>query len=196
MESDSYPGGFLWRHHGRRGGRSCAIATGSDGGGSIRIPAGFSGLFGLKATYGRIPKGPVAGLAPRTSVLGCLSRSVRDTARYFDAINGFDQRDPMSLPRVSGWEAGLGTHDLAAMTVAILPDLGVARVRAEVADQVTAVAEHLAEVAGLRIVDVSPDTATATWPVGNGWTGGIRGRPRRGLSRPDRRTVEGNADRT
>ena len=38
------------------------IATGSDGGGSIRIPAGFSGLFGLKATYGRIPKGPGASM--------------------------------------------------------------------------------------------------------------------------------------
>ena len=89
------------------------IATGSDGGGSIRIPAGFSGLFGLKATYGRIPKGPRAGVAPMTTVLGCLTRSVRDTARYFDACNGFDPRDPLSLPRVGGWEAALGTHDLA-----------------------------------------------------------------------------------
>ena len=41
---------------------SLPIATGSDGGGSIRIPAAFSGLFGLKATYGRIPKGPWAGM--------------------------------------------------------------------------------------------------------------------------------------
>jgi aspartyl-tRNA(Asn)/glutamyl-tRNA(Gln) amidotransferase subunit A len=74
------------------------IATGSDGGGSIRIPAAFCGLFGLKATYGRIPKGPGSGIQPLTSVQGCLSRSVRDTARYFDACNGFDPRDPLSLP--------------------------------------------------------------------------------------------------
>jgi Asp-tRNA(Asn)/Glu-tRNA(Gln) amidotransferase A subunit family amidase len=132
------------------------IATGSDGGGSIRIPAGFSGLFGLKATYGRIPRGPRAGMSPLTSVLGCLTRSVRDTARYFDACNGFDQRDPLSLPPVGGWEEALGTHELAGMTVAILPDLGTARVRSEVADLVTAAAEHLARVAGLRVVGVAP----------------------------------------
>jgi len=67
------------------------IATGSDGGGSIRIPAGFSGLFGLKATTGA-SQGARRGIEPLTSVLGCLSRSVRDTARFFDACNGFDQR--------------------------------------------------------------------------------------------------------
>ena len=133
------------------------IATGSDGGGSIRIPAGFSGLFGLKATYGRIPKGPRAGIAPMTTVLGCLTRSVRDTARYFDACNGFDPCDPLSLPRVGGWEAALGTHDLAGMTVAIVPDLGTARVRSEVGDLVTAAAERLAEAAGLRVVGVVPN---------------------------------------
>jgi Asp-tRNA(Asn)/Glu-tRNA(Gln) amidotransferase A subunit family amidase len=135
------------------------IATGSDGGGSIRIPAGFTGLFGLKATYGRIPKGPWAGVQPMTSVVGCLTRSVRDTARYFDACNGFDQRDPLSLPAVGGWEAGLGTCDLSGMTVAVLPDLDTARVRTEVADQVAAAARQLAAKAHLRVVDV-----TATLP--------------------------------
>ena len=75
------------------------IATGSDGGGSIRGPAGFSGLFGLKATYGRIPKGPEAGIEPMTTVLGCLSRSVRDTARYFDCCNGFDPTRPAEPAR-------------------------------------------------------------------------------------------------
>ena len=132
------------------------IATGSDGGGSIRIPAGFTGLFGLKATYGRVPTGPWAGVQPMTSVIGCLTRSVRDTARYFDACNGFDRRDPLSLPSVAGWEAGLGSHDLAGMTVAILPDLGTARVRTEVSDQVAEAARHLAVAAGLRMVEVVP----------------------------------------
>jgi aspartyl-tRNA(Asn)/glutamyl-tRNA(Gln) amidotransferase subunit A len=132
------------------------IATGSDGGGSIRGPAGCCGLFGLKATYGRIPKGPDGTIEPMTTVLGCLSRSVRDTARYFDACNGFDRRDPLSLPRVGGWEAGLGTHDVAGMTAAVVADLGIAAVRDEVAAVVVAAAEELASAAGLRLVTVIP----------------------------------------
>ena len=130
------------------------IATGSDGGGSIRIPSGFTGLFGLKATYGRIPAGPHAGIQPLTSVNGCLARSVRDTARYFDAVNGFDQRHPLSLPTVDGWERDLGSLDLSGRTVAIIPDLGTARVRAEVSELVAAAAEEIATAAGLRIVDI------------------------------------------
>jgi Asp-tRNA(Asn)/Glu-tRNA(Gln) amidotransferase A subunit family amidase len=153
---DRTPGGSSGGTAAAVAGGLLPIATGSDGGGSIRIPASFVGLFGLKATYGRIPMGPRAGMSSLTSVKGVLTRSVRDTARYFDACNGFDQRDPLSLPAVGGWEAALGTHNLAGLTVAILPDLGTARVRTEVADQVTAVAEHLAEAAGLRMVTAHP----------------------------------------
>jgi aspartyl-tRNA(Asn)/glutamyl-tRNA(Gln) amidotransferase subunit A len=131
------------------------IATGSDGGGSIRIPASFSGLFGLKATYGRIPKGPAASMSPLTTALGCLSRSVRDTARFFDACSGFDQRDPLSLPGRTRWEEALGTHDLVGRTVAILPDLGTARVRSEVAELVAEFGQRLARAAGLRIIEVT-----------------------------------------
>ena len=144
------------------------IATGSDGGGSIRGPAGFSGLFGLKATYGRIPKGPEAGIQPLTTVLGCLSRSVRDTARYFDCCNGFDRRDPLSLPVVGGWEAALGTYDLSGMTAAIVVDLGIARVRDEVADLVVAAATRLVAAAKLRLVTVAPGAAAAARGMGHG----------------------------
>ena len=79
-----------WQHGrtpgGSSGGTAAAVAgglvtlgTGGDGGGSIRIPAGFTGLVGLKATYGRIPLTPAAGLGAMTVTHGCLSRSVRDT---------------------------------------------------------------------------------------------------------------------
>jgi Asp-tRNA(Asn)/Glu-tRNA(Gln) amidotransferase A subunit family amidase len=146
---------------GSSGGAAAAVAgglvtlgTGADGGGSIRIPTGFTGLFGLKNTYGRIPKGPGMIVASLTAVLGVVTRSVRDTARYLDVANGFDRRDPYSLPRVEGWEAGLGTHDLRGKKVAISPDLGTAVVHREVAEIVCDAAEELAARAGLTVVDV------------------------------------------
>ncbi|MGA9279282.1 amidase [Ilumatobacter sp.] len=106
------------------------IATGGDGGGSIRIPAGFTGLVGLKATFGRIPLGPRTTYGNLTVTTGCLSRSVRDTARWFDVTNGHDPTDPLSLPRVEGWERGLGSHgdELKGARVALAPDWGGATV--------------------------------------------------------------------
>jgi Asp-tRNA(Asn)/Glu-tRNA(Gln) amidotransferase A subunit family amidase len=130
------------------------IATGSDGGGSIRIPAGFCGLVGMKGTAGRIPRGPRTEIAPLTVVVGCVARSVRDVARWFDVCSGYDARDPYSLPRIDGWERGLGTHPLAGLRVAIVPDLGNAVVRPEVEAVVREAGEALAADAGLRIVDV------------------------------------------
>ena len=130
------------------------IASGGDGGGSIRIPAGFTGMFGLKSTFGRIPKGPHALQPPLTVVLGCVSRSVRDTARWFDVCNGFDPRDTLSLPRVEGWEAGLDTFELAGKRAVISVDLGSAIVEPRGAVLVLDLAETLIASAGLTRVDV------------------------------------------
>ncbi len=141
---------------GSSGGSAAAVAggllplcTGSDGGGSIRIPAGFTGLFGLKATFGRIPRGPRTQIGPLTTAFGCLSRSVRDVARFFDVCNGFDRHDTLSLPRVDGWEQGLGSHDLHGLRVAVEVDLGAAVVRDEVRSLVTDAAETLIKQVGL-----------------------------------------------
>jgi len=133
------------------------LASGGDGGGSIRIPASFTGTVGLKSTYGRIPKGPAAHQTPHTVTLGCISRSVRDTARWFDACNGYDPHDTFSLPRVGGWEAGLGSHRdaLHGKLAVVAVDLGVAVVHPEVAALVTSAAEALVADAGLARVDVA-----------------------------------------
>jgi aspartyl-tRNA(Asn)/glutamyl-tRNA(Gln) amidotransferase subunit A len=133
------------------------IASGGDGGGSIRIPAGFTGLFGLKATYGRIPRGPGTLQPPLTVVVGCLSRSVRDTARWFDVCNGFHPNDTLSLPRVEGWEAGLGSVDLSGKRAVIAVDLGAAIVEPRGAALITDLAERLIASAGLRRVDMVVD---------------------------------------
>lgn len=147
---------------GSSGGAAAAVAgglipigTGGDGGGSIRIPAGFTGLLGLKCTYGRFPKGPAAEFGNVTAVSGCLARSVRDTARWLDALNGHDPYDPLSLPRVEGWEQGLGSHgdDLRGLRVVVDPCLGNAVVHPDVQAVVVDAAERLIADAGLRRVD-------------------------------------------
>jgi len=130
------------------------LASGSDGGGSIRIPAGFCGVLGMKGTAGRIPRGPFTPIAPQTVVLGCLARSVRDVARYLDVCNGFDPRDPYSLPRVEGWERDLGKADLRGRRAAIAPTLGHAVITPEMEARVREQAEALARDAGLRIVEL------------------------------------------
>jgi aspartyl-tRNA(Asn)/glutamyl-tRNA(Gln) amidotransferase subunit A len=130
------------------------LASGGDGGGSIRSPAGFTGLFGLKSTFGRIPKGPGTLQPPLTVVVGCVSRSVRDTARWFDLCNGFHPRDTLSLPRVEGWEAGLDSFDLAGKRAVISIDLGTAIVEPGTAALLVESAEALIAAARLTRVDV------------------------------------------
>ena len=130
------------------------LATAGDGGGSIRIPAGFTGLVGMKGTAGRIPRGPRTTIWPLTVVLGCMARSVRDVARWYDVTGGFDARDPYSLPRVDGWEAALDSRPLSGLRAVIAPTLGSAVVRPEVEAIVTDAARALADAAGLKVVDV------------------------------------------
>ena len=145
------------------------LATGGDGGGSIRIPAGYTGLLGMKGTYGRIPRGPDAWFRPGTVVLGCLARSVRDAARYYDVCAGYDPIDPSSLPKHTRWEAELGTHDLQGRRVAVIPDLNGVTVEPAVAAQVRASASALIAANGMVEVDVNlelPNLA-AQWMIGN-----------------------------
>jgi len=97
-ESSATPGGSSGGSAAAVAGGLLPLATGGDGGGSIRIPAGFCGLVGLKNTYGRIPKSTQSAFEPLTAVLGSLTRSVADAARFLDVGAGADERDPFSLP--------------------------------------------------------------------------------------------------
>lgn len=168
-----------WKHGhtpgGSSGGSAAAVAgglltlaTGGDGGGSIRIPAGFCGLVGLKTTYGRIPRGPRFEVGALTVTVGGLTRSVRDTARWLDVANGADRHDPHSLPRVDGWEAGLGSHlaELRGMRVAVVDGFAGAVVSPAMATLVADAAELLIADLGLRRVEV--DVAIPS--VGGAWS--------------------------
>ncbi len=144
------------------------LATAGDGGGSIRIPAGFTGLVGLKSTYGRIPRGPGAPYSNLTVTVGCVSRSVRDTARWFDTCNGHDAHDPLSLQRVSGWEDALGTIDVAGLKVAIVDNWGGAVVSPAMWNVLLETADFLVAKAGLRRmdnIDTSLPKMGAAWSI-------------------------------
>ena len=169
-----------WRHGrtvgGSSGGSAAAVsgglvslATGGDGGGSIRIPAGYTGLLGMKGTFGRITRGPHAFMRPNTVVLGNLARSVRDAARYYDVCAGLDPYDPTSLPSAGGWEAGLGTHPLQGLRIGIVPGLGGVTLEPGVEERIRAEAEALAEDTGMVIVplEVNPPNLAAQWMMGN-----------------------------
>lgn len=141
------------------------IASGGDGGGSIRIPAAYTNLVGMKGTYGRIPRGPRARNGPLTQHLGPLARSVRDVARWYDVASGYDARDPFSLPRIDGWERDLGTRSLRGLRVAVSPGLDRTLLEPEVERLVTEAAGALVEITGMRRVEcrlAAPDD-TGRW---------------------------------
>lgn len=169
-----------WQHGRTAGGSSggsaaavagglVSIASGGDGGGSIRIPAGYCGLLGMKGTYGRISRGPHAFFRPGTVVLGCLARSVRDAARYYDVCAGLDPRDPSSLPNPGNWEGGLGSTDLKGKRVAVLPSIAGVRLEDGVEAHIRARASELIATTGMVEVDLTlelPNLA-AQWAMGN-----------------------------
>lgn len=148
------------------------LATGSDMGGSIRLPAGWSGVVGFKGTLGRIPRGPGYLGAANLTHYGPLARSVGDAARFVDCAAGVDQRDPMSVPSPIGFEGAL--HDSQALDggrVAVVHDLGLSpsdpAVRAvlrEAADALLA-ATSLEEVEGgrLELPDFTPGAAAVMY---------------------------------
>jgi len=145
------------------------LACGGDGGGSIRIPAGYNGLLGMKGTYGRIPRGPHTSLNPHTVVLGCLARSVRDAARYYDVTAGHDPHDPTSLPAIEGWERDLGSYDLRGRTVVIDPTFGGVAVEDAARMVVEQAAEQLVAELGLVRVDLPIEVPRmgGEWMIGN-----------------------------
>jgi len=130
------------------------LATGTDGGGSVRIPGSFTGTVALKPTYGRIahyPASPFGTLANG----GPMTRTVDDTALMLDVISGFDSRDwsAMPAPTLSYVEAlGAGVH---GVSIAFSPDLGYVDVDPEVAALVKEAVEVLGGL-GARVEQVDP----------------------------------------
>ena len=169
-----------WKHGRTAGGSSGGAASsvagglvtlgpGGDGGGSLRIPAGYNGLVTLKGTFGRITRAPHAYARPNTVVFGNVARSVRDVARYLDVCAGTDPMDPTTLPSDGQWEARLGSVDLTGMRAAVIPDIGGGILDKGMAEHVEAEAEKLIKWAGLKRVEVKVEipNLAAHWMIGN-----------------------------
>ncbi len=134
------------------------LALGSDGGGSIRIPSSFCGIYGIKPAFGRVPVYP-ASAAEYLSHVGPMTRTVADAALMLDVIAGPDERDRNSLPATG--ERFLVAVERAdelprrALRVAWSPTLGYARVDPEVAE-LTARAARRFEELGCRVEEANP----------------------------------------
>jgi Asp-tRNA(Asn)/Glu-tRNA(Gln) amidotransferase A subunit family amidase len=107
------------------------LALGTDGGGSIRIPASFCGVFGMKAQFGRVPVFPTSA-TPTLGHVAPMARSVRDAALLLDVISGFDARDPASISGPVPDYLAACDAPVDGMRVAWSPTLGYARPNQEV----------------------------------------------------------------
>lgn len=146
---------------GSSGGSATAVALGmgawslgTDGGGSVRIPAALTGTVALKPTYGLIPLYPPSPFGT-LSHAGPMTRTVRDTAALLDVVSGFDHRDwsAMPTPRTSYLE---GLDDgVAGLRVAYSRTLGFGRNNPEVEAAVDAAVGALAD-AGARVDEIDP----------------------------------------
>jgi aspartyl-tRNA(Asn)/glutamyl-tRNA(Gln) amidotransferase subunit A len=133
------------------------LALGTDGGGSIRIPCSFTGLPGLKPSFGRVPAYPpsVFGLVAHC---GPMAREVRDLALLMSVITGADDRDVYAAPpEARDYQKGL-EEGVRGLRVAFSPTLGYGRVDAEVAAAVAAAARRFAEL-GAEVETVDPGFA-------------------------------------
>ncbi|MCM8730039.1 Asp-tRNA(Asn)/Glu-tRNA(Gln) amidotransferase subunit GatA [Hephaestia sp. GCM10023244] len=134
--------------------RLCPAATGTDTGGSIRQPAAFTGIAGIKPTYGRCSRWGVVAFASSLDQAGPMARDVRDCAIMLEAMAGFDPRDATSLDlEVPQWEAGLSS-DFKGKKVGIPKEYRVENMPAEIEALWQQGVDWLKD-AGAEIVEVS-----------------------------------------
>lgn len=153
---------------GSSGGAAVALATGmawladgSDLGGSLRTPAAFCSVVGLRPSPGRVARGPTPLPFDTLGVVGPMARDVRDAALFLDAMAGFEPRDPLSLEPPAVPFADMVERPPRLRRVAFSPDLGgLTPVDPEVAAICRAAAERLAEL-GAEVEEAAPDLAAA-----------------------------------
>ncbi|QXF81668.1 amidase [Rhodococcus pyridinivorans] len=162
---------------GSSGGSAAAVAAGfgpcsvgTDGGGSIRIPASFCGVVGFKPTHGRIPIFPASPFGPLAHA-GPITRTVEDAALLTDILALPDPRDPTALaPPLTTFRGGLN-REVVGMDVAYSKTLGYVDVDPEVGEIVDRAVRVLDE-AGLRVTAADPGFPDPLDAFENLWAAG------------------------
>jgi amidase len=131
------------------------VAQGSDMGGSLRNPASFCGVVGLRPAPGRVPKGPGSEPFGTLSVNGPMARNVGDVGLLLDAMAGPDPRDPRAQPGNSGFRAQAEAPRVPRR-VAFSRDFGITPVDPEVAEVCAAAARQF-EAMGATVEEAHPD---------------------------------------
>ncbi|MGF1658769.1 MAG: amidase family protein, partial [Rubrimonas sp.] len=132
----------------------CLAATGTDTGGSIRQPAAFVGIVGLKPTYGRVSRWGIVAFASSLDQAGPMTKTVRDAAIFLQAIAGDDEKDSTSAPiPVPDFEAAL-TGDIRGRRIGVPKEYRLDGMPSEIEALWTRGREMLAD-AGAEIVDIS-----------------------------------------
>lgn len=145
----------------------CVVALGSDTGGSVRLPAAFTGVFGLKPTYGRVSRYGLVAYGSSLDQIGCFGKTAADTARVLGVIAGRDPYDSTSSTRpVDDYLSHL-TGDLTGLRIGLPKEFFGAGLDAEVKSCIEAAIKKLEEL-GATVVDVSlphTDYAIATYYI-------------------------------
>ena len=152
---------------GSSGGAAVALATGmawlahgSDMGGSLRNPASFCGVVGMRPTVGRVAQSHALCVDGTLGVQGPMARTVEDLALLLDAMSGDDPRDPLSKPRPTQSFLSATRSSWKPARVAYSRDLGITPVDPQVADITRSAALRFAE-AGVLVEEAHPDFSKA-----------------------------------
>jgi amidase len=152
---------------GSSGGAAVAVATGmawlahgSDMGGSLRNPASFCGIVGMRPSIGRVPHSPAFKIDRNLTVHGPMARNVEDLALFLDAMSGEHPADPLSLPRLPTSFLSAARSGKRPKRIAYSPDLGITPVDPEVAAITRRAASRFAD-AGVIVEEAHPDLREA-----------------------------------
>lgn len=132
------------------------IASGNDGGGSIRIPCSFCGVYGIKPSFGRVPNYPKLPGWETMNSEGPIARTVSDAALMLDVIAGPDERDRFSLPATGERYLENVDKGISGSNIAYTSTLGFAVTDPEV-EEITRKAALSFEKLGCKVTEIKPD---------------------------------------